>query len=68
MPERCINCIPNKTKLYFDLERARKQAKTKAIEEQTTYAIYKQGESLAIATAGSIATGSVVVEMVSFNL
>jgi hypothetical protein len=69
MPERCIDCIPNKTKLYFDLERARQQAKIKAIEEQQTYAIYRQGESVAITTAaGATACGYAIIEMVSFNL
>lgn len=63
---RCVDCLNNKRKTYFSLDRVYDEVKKLAIEKEETYAIYKTGSSLQYATEREARTeGRNIVQLVS---
>lgn len=65
----CIDCFNKKKKVFFDIEKARKEAGKKAVEEGETFALYKKGNQIEYAPASEeadrVADGYKCIEMVS---
>lgn len=69
MAERCIECRINKKRVYFDIDKARTAAKQLAIEKTETYALYKDGKTIAFTSyATASAAGYDIIELVSKHL
>ncbi len=63
---RCLDCLAKKTKVYFDVERARNEAKKQAVQNEKTFALYKEKNVIAFAEIESVqAGGHTIIELVS---
>lgn len=63
---RCLDCLAQKTKIYFDIERARSEAKIQAVQNEKTFALYKEKNVIAFAEIESVqAGGHTIIEVVS---
>lgn len=63
---RCLDCLAQKTKIYFDIERARSEAKKQAVQNEKTFALYKEKNVIAFAEIESVrAKGYTIIEVVS---
>ena len=66
MPSPCPTCRPKKTKIVFDINKARSEAKKLAIENEKTFAIYKTGNALSYTDYDTaIANGYDIKDVVS---
>ena len=66
MPTPCINCRLNKKRIFFDIEKARIEAKKLAIKNEKTYAIYQEGKAISYTDADTAAAnGYTAIEIVS---
>ena len=66
MAERCIDCVLNKKKIFFDIDKAVISAKKAAVQHGKTYAIYEEGKSICFTDAvTAIANGYTIIQMVS---
>jgi uncharacterized FlgJ-related protein len=66
MPTPCPSCRLNKKRIFFDIEKAVIEAKKLAIENEQTYAVYKEGKSVSYTDAATAAAnGYTIIQMVS---
>ena len=69
MPSPCPTCRPKKTKIVFDINKARNEAKKLAIENEKTFAIYKTGNALSYTDADNAREkGYTVIEFLSYHI
>lgn len=66
MPSPCPECRLRKKKVYFDLDKILIEAKKEAVQNEKTYAIYKEGKTFGYTDAATaIANGYAIEQMVS---
>jgi hypothetical protein len=67
MPTPCPECRLRKKKVYFDIDKARSEAKKLAVQNEKTYALYKEGKnSVAYSEAATArSNGYDIIELIS---
>ena len=64
--QRCLDCLSKKKRIFFDIEKAIPEAKKLAIENEKTFAIYKQGKAISYTDADTATSnGYEILQLVS---